>query len=128
MSTINSTGSRRASVMLVLTMLFASLSPLAVAEPDSDASAVEVMSGDLSEFDPSIEGKRYMFTNDSEPVFSATGHLKMEWKEAGYPGLVLPFSAGYLNSKSTTRSCTNEWSQGDTGTVSYTHLTLPTKA
>ena len=42
--------------MLVLTMLFASLSPLAVAEPDSDASAVEVMSGDLSEFDPSIEG------------------------------------------------------------------------
>ena len=69
-------------------MLFASLSPLAMAEPDSDASAVEVMSGDLSEFDPSIEGKRYMFTNDSEPVFSATGHLKMEWREAGYLSLI----------------------------------------
>ena len=118
MSAIKSTGARRASVMLVLTMLFASLSPLAMAESDSDASAVEVMSGDLSEFDPSIEGKRYMFTNDSEPVFSATGHLKMEWREAGYPGLVLPFSSGYLNSKSTTRSCTNEWSQGDTGNIS----------
>ena len=114
----NVAASRRASVMLVLTMLFASLSPLALAEPQSTESVTEIMSGDFSEFDPSIEGKRYLFTDESEPVFSATGHLKIEWREAGYPGLVLPFSPGYLNSKSTIRACENAWSQGDTGNVS----------
>jgi len=117
-SPINSAASRRASVMLVLTMLLASLSPLALAEPESAESVTGVMSGNLSEFDPSIEGKRYLFTDESEPVFSATGHLKMEWREAGYPGLVLPFSPGYLNSRSTARSCENAWSQGDEGNVS----------
>jgi len=114
----NAPASRRASVMLVLTMLFASLSPLTLAEPQSTESVTEVMSGDLSEFDPSIEGKRYLFTDEFEPIFSATGHLKIEWREAGYPGLVLPFSPGYLNSRSTVRSCENAWSQGDTGNVS----------
>ncbi|MFL2532993.1 MAG: hypothetical protein CND01_02975 [Marine Group II euryarchaeote MED-G34] len=114
----NAAASRRASVMLVLTMLFASLSPLTLAEPQSTESVTEVMSGGLSEFDPSIEGKRYLFTDEAEPVVSATGHLKIEWREAGYPGLVLPFSPGYLNSKSTIRACENAWSQGDTGNVS----------
>ena len=51
-------------------------------------------------------------------MFSATGHLKMEWREAGYPGLVLPSSPGYLNSRSTARSCEDAWSQGDEGNVS----------
>ena len=114
----NAPSSRRASVMLVLTMLFASLSPLTLAEPQSTESVTEVMSGNLSEFDPSIEGKRYLFTDEFEPIFSATGHLKIEWREAGYPGLVLPFSPGYLNSRSTVRSCENAWSQDDTGNVS----------
>ena len=54
----NAAASRRASVMLVLTMLFASLSPLTLAEPQSTESVTEIMSGDFSEFDPSIEGKR----------------------------------------------------------------------
>ena len=110
--------SRRVSVLLVLCMLMASLSPLALAEPGQEDIGPTVMSGDLSDFTPSIEGKRYMFTNDSEPVFSATGHLKMEWRDAGYPGLVMPFSPGYLSAKSSVRSCANAWSQGDTGNIS----------
>jgi len=86
--------SHRVPLLLITTMLLASLSPLALAEPESDESFLEVMSGDLTDFTPSIEGKQYMFTEDAGPVFSATGFLKMEWKDAGYPGLVLPFSPG----------------------------------
>ncbi len=110
--------SRRVSVFLVLCMVMASISPLALAESGQEDIDPTVMSGDLSDFTPSIEGKRYMFTNDSEPVFSATGHLKMEWRDAGYPGLVMPFSPGYLSAKSSVRSCANAWSQGDTGNIS----------
>ena len=75
--------SRRVSVLLVLCMLMASLSPLALAEPGQEDIGPTVMSGDLSDFTPSIEGKRYMFTNDSEPVFSATGPVS-------YTHLTLP--------------------------------------
>ena len=110
--------SRRVSALLVLCMLMASLSPLALAESEQKDIGPVVMSGDLSDFTPSIEGKQYMFTDESEPVFSATGHLKTEWRDAGYPGLVMPFSPGYLNTKSSVRSCANAWSQGDTGNVS----------
>ena len=110
--------SRRAPLLLIATMLLASLSPMALAEPESDEPFLEVMSGDLTDFTPSIEGKRYMFTEDAEPVFSATGFLKMEWRDAGYPGLVLPFSPGYLNSRSSARSCEDAWSQGETGNIS----------
>ena len=100
--------SRRAPLLLIATMLLASLSPMALAEPESDEPFLEVMSGDLTDFTPSIEGKRYMFTEDAEPVFSATGFLKMEWRDAGYPGLGLPFSPGYLNSRSSGRTNTSE--------------------
>ncbi|HJM24007.1 MAG TPA: hypothetical protein QF461_05980, partial [Candidatus Thalassarchaeum sp.] len=72
--------SSRVAVSLVLCMLMASLSPVALAEPGQEDIGPAVMSGDLSDFTPSIEGKRYMFTEDSSPVFSATGHLKMEWR------------------------------------------------
>jgi len=99
-------------------MLIASLSPVALAGSGQKDIGPAVMSGDLTDFTPSIEGKQYMFTEDSEPVFSATGHLKMEWIDAGYPGLVLPFSPGYLSSKSSMRACSNAWSQGDTGNIS----------
>ena len=110
--------SHRVAVSLVLCMLIASLSPVALAGSGQKDIGPAVMSGDLTDFTPSIEGKQYMFTEDSEPVFSATGHLKMEWRDAGYPGLVLPFSPGYLSSKSSMRACSNAWSQGDTGNIS----------
>jgi len=99
-------------------MILASLSPFAIAESNEQGVVDAIMSGDLSDFNPSIEGKQYMFTDSSAPVFSATGHLKMEWRDAGYPGLVLPFSPGYVSSKSSLRACSNAWSQGDTGNVS----------
>ena len=154
-------------LFIVMVMLLASLSPLAMAAPISNSDVSEISYGNLEGFDPSIEGKKYMFVNESEPAFSATGHLKKQWIEDGYPNLVLPFSQTYMNSKSSARNCTNAWSQGDTDTVpsangnveatvqkissnaaifiedgqilsattlndiasvSYTHLTLPTKA
>ena len=104
-------------LFIVMVMLLASLSPLAMATPTSDSNVSEISYGNLDDFDPSIEGKKYMFVNDSKPAFSATGHLKKQWIEDGYPNLVLPFSQAYMNSKSSTRNCTNAWSQGDTDTV-----------
>ena len=73
-------------LFIVMVMLLASLSPLAMAAPISNSDVSEISYGNLEGFDPSIEGKKYMFVNESEPAFSATGP------------------------------------------VSYTHLTLPTKA
>ena len=99
-----------------MVMLLASLSPLAMATPTSDSDVSDISYGSLDDFDPSLEGKKYMFVNESKPAFSATGHLKKQWIEEGYPNLVLPFSQAYMNSKSSTRNCTNAWSQGDIDT------------
>ena len=48
--------SSRVAVSLVLCMLMASLSPVALAEPGQEDIGPAVMSGDLSDFTPSIEG------------------------------------------------------------------------
>jgi len=104
-------------LFIVVVMIVASLSPLALASSDIDVETSEFSYGSLDDFDPSIEGKKYMFTNETKPAFSATGHLKKQWIEDGYPNLVLPFSQTYMNSKSSARNCTDAWSQGDTDTV-----------
>ena len=104
-------------LFIVVVMIVASLSPLALASSDIDVETSEFSYGSLDDFDPSIEGKKYMFTNETKPTFSATGHLKKQWIEEGYPNLVLPFSQTYMNSKSSARNCTDAWSQGDTDTV-----------
>ena len=104
-------------LFIVVVMIVASLSPLALASSDIDVETSEFSYGSLDDFDPSIEGKKYMFTNETKPAFSATGHLKKQWIEEGYPNLVLPFSQTYMNSKSSARNCTDAWSQGDTDTV-----------
>ena len=118
MAATRTAASRRVPLLLIATLLLSLLTPMALAEPESDDSMLEVMSGDLTYFTPSIEGKRYMFTDPAEPVFSATSFLKMEWRDAGYPGLILPFSPGYLNSRSSARTCENAWSQGESGNIS----------
>jgi len=118
MAATRTAASRRVPLLLIATLLLSLLTPMALAEPESDDSMLEVMSGDLTDFTPSIEGKRYMFTDPAEPVFSATSFLKMEWRDAGYPGLILPFSPGYLNSRSSARTCENAWSQGESGNIS----------
>ena len=98
-------------------MLLASISPIALANSSIDNSEASVSAGNLENFDPSTEGNKYLFSNETDPIYSATSHLKKQWIEEGYPNLVLPFSQSYTNSKSSTRNCTNEWSQGDTDTV-----------
>ena len=92
------------SLFIVIVMLLASLSPLTMASSADDSEISEFSYGSLDEFNPSEEGKKYMFTNESKPVFSATGHLKKQWIEDGYPNLILPFSQTYLNSKSSVRN------------------------
>jgi len=102
---------------LVSVLLLASISPVALVGATSDESVVEISAGNLDDFNPLKDGNKYMFTDESEPTYSATSHLKKQWIEDGYPNLILPFSQPYLNSKSSTRNCTNEWSQGDTDTI-----------
>ena len=65
-------------LFIVMVMLLASLSPLAMATPTPARNLSEISYGNLDDFDPSIEGKKYMFVNDSKPAFSATGHLKKQ--------------------------------------------------
>ena len=57
--------SARISLTLVSFMLLASISPFALAESNKQDLSSEVMIGDLSDFEPSIEGKQYMFTKNS---------------------------------------------------------------
>ena len=51
--------SARISLTLVSFMLLASISPFALAESNKQDLSSEVMIGDLSDFEPSIEGKQY---------------------------------------------------------------------
>ncbi len=112
------------AVMIVSVMLLAGLSPLAAAVPSEEVPVSIEITGDLSDFVPPIEGKQYMFAGSDEPIFSATGFLKRQWVEEGYPGVVLPFSQAYQNSRHSVRSCEAAWSQGDTDTISTASGTI----
>jgi len=126
------------SVLLALLMLVATLTPLAVADngnQSEDAGEAEpyFAIGDLSEFNPVEMGKPYLFTGeDGEAIYSATRHLKQQWRDAGYPNLVLPFSDGDDDSqlahqqsaqskgRTSGRACENAWQTGQTGQVQTT--------
>ena len=112
------------AVMIVSIMLLAGLSPAVAAAPADEVPLSIEITGDLSDFVPPIEGKQYMFTGEEEAVFSATGFLKRQWVEDGYPGVVLPFSQAYQNSRHSVRSCEAAWSQGDTDTISTASGTI----
>ena len=64
---------------LVSVLLLASISPIALAGEISDENVVEISAGNLEDFNPLKDGNMYMFTNDSEPTYSATSHLKKQW-------------------------------------------------
>ncbi|DAC63947.1 MAG TPA: hypothetical protein D7I10_01015, partial [Candidatus Poseidoniales archaeon] len=57
--------------------------------------------------------------DEDELIFSATRHLKQEWANDGYPGLVMPFEET-SNSRTSGRACENAWTTGQTGTVQTT--------
>ena len=75
---------------------------------------------ELIQFDPPIEGKRYLFSDSEVPIFSATTYLKKQWIEDGYPGLILPFSPSYQNSRHSARSCEDAWAVDDTDNITTT--------
>lgn len=116
MSGLECRDSSFSATILALLMVVTSLSPLAMAE-DVDNDDSESFVGDLSGFDPITEGKEYLFSESPVPIYSATGFLKSQWRSDGYPDLTLPFSDSYINSRSSTRSCENAWSVGDTDDV-----------
>ncbi len=57
-----------------------------------------------------------MFNGDDLPLYSATGFLKKQWIESGYPNIVLPFSSQH-DTKSSIRSCENAWTVGDSDNI-----------
>ena len=117
LSKLNHRNNTTTPLFLVSVMLLASISPIALANSSSSNNTTNISAGNLEDYDPLTEGNRYLFTNDTAPIYSATSHLKKQWIEEGYPNLVLPFSQSYSNLKTSTRNCTNAWSQGDTDTV-----------
>ena len=66
----------RAPVFLVLLMVIGALSPLlaggAVAHEAQAVDAGGIVLGDIADFDPAVNGKRYLFVDDDEPLCSTT--------------------------------------------------------
>ena len=90
--------------------------PLVSASDDSTDEEIQVVAGDLSDFDPANDGHAYIYNDPDNPVFSAFGYLKKQWIENDYPNLIEPFSPTYQNMRSSSRSCENAWSVDDTDT------------
>ncbi|MEE2625577.1 MAG: hypothetical protein VYD50_04915, partial [Candidatus Thermoplasmatota archaeon] len=112
------------SLLLIATMVVASFGPLVASEPFEGNSETSGMGDGLSGFDPTIEGKQYMFSESELPSFSATVFLKKQWIEDGYPGVILPFSPSNQYSKHSTRSCEGAWSVDDTDNITTTDGTI----
>ena len=118
-----SAGNRSRSLVLVSLMILASWAPFAAAT-DGDSGEESTFDGglyySLDDFDPMVNGKPYLFAGEEgELIFSATRHLKQQWIDEGYPGLVMPFEENSTSSSARTsgRACENAWTAGQTGTV-----------
>ena len=117
-----SAGNRTQSLLLVSLMIFASWVPFATAE-DGQTQSTEgptIYAYDLDGFVAEDDGRPYLFAGDEdELIFSATRHLKQEWADDGYPGLVMPFEES-SSTRTSGRACENAWTTGQTGTVQTT--------
>ena len=88
------------------------------ASADVPEEEEELFTGSLDDFDIDDSGKAYLSTPEGDPVFSGTRHLKNQWIAEGMPGMVLPFSPDFVQSRSIgSRACENAWSQGDAVTM-----------
>ncbi len=105
------------SLLLITTMIVASFGPLVASEPFESNSETSGMADGLSGFDPTIEGRQYMFSDSEIPSFSATVFLKKQWIEDGYPGVILPFSPSNQYSRHSARSCEGAWSMDDADNI-----------
>ena len=110
--------SRRTLAFLLAGILILTTSiPISMADTSVASDDVQFI-GTLTNFVAEDNGKAYLFTPEGDPIYSATRHLKNAWIDAGYPGLVLPFSDSYIENQTTSgRACESAWSQGDTTTM-----------
>jgi PKD repeat protein len=105
-------------------MVVASFCPLVASEPFGGEPETSSMADGLGGFNPPLEGKQYMFSESEVPSFSATTFLKKQWIEDGYPGVILPFSPSYQNSRHSARSCEDAWSVDDTDNITTSDGTI----
>ena len=112
------------SLLLITTMVVASFCPLVASEPFGGEPETSSMADGLAGFNPPLEGKQYMFSESEVPSFSATTFLKKQWIEDGYPGVILPFSPSYQNSRHSARSCEDAWSVDDTDNITTSDGTI----
>mgnify|MGYP001410102081 CR=1 FL=1 len=110
-------------LLLISVLVLSILSPCIFPEEIPEEQKPKFISTDLSEFSPNEEGKEYMFNGDDLSVFSATGFLKKQWADAGYPELVLPFSEN-KQSRNSIRSCENAWSVGESDNITTSEGTI----
>jgi|TARA_B110000211_G_scaffold70678_1_gene81822 PKD repeat protein len=114
--------------------ILSAFSPLVSSTSTEENEKEEYMINSLSDFSPDVKGKEYMFNGDDLPIYSATGILKTQWIDDGYPGIVFPF-ATQQSSRSSIRSCENTWSVGEsdnittsTGSISATVQRISTNS
>ena len=121
------------SLMLTMVMILGLLTPLVTADDgqnENQPTVVNPVVYSLNDFNPETMGKAYLIGED-QSLFSATRYLKQQWQADDYPQLRLPFEE--TSARTAGRACENAWTTGQVGVVStpavsYTHLTLPTKA
>ena len=117
-----SASNRRLSLMLVSLMIFASWVPFATADDERAQETEEqrIYAYNLDDFIAEEDGRPYLFAGDEdELIFSATRHLKQEWADDGYPGLMMPFEET-SSARTSGRACENAWTTGQAGTVQTT--------
>ena len=114
MSSLSGSSKSTTTLLLVWLMLASVMLPLVSASEDLEESENQILSGDLSDFDPANDGHAYIFNDPDNTVYSAFGYLKKQWIENYYPNLIEPFSPAYQNTRSSARSCENAWAVDDT--------------
>lgn len=111
--------------LFVAIMLLASLSPILLLTAAQSGESVDsqtevydaggIIIGDLSQFEAS-DGREYLFIEEEEIVVSASSFMKLQWIEAGMPGVDEILEQPSTSARSSARACTPH-TVGDTLSV-----------
>ena len=71
------TTSSTTSLLLVMLMIGASLTPMVSADNDEAIDEDPTFTGDLSNFNPEKEGHEYIYNDGENPIYSAFGY---QWR------------------------------------------------
>ena len=111
-------------LIMSMTMLFATATPVVTSEEGNNGINDQDISGEISPYQFEEDGRSYLLNEGGVELFSASSYLKIEWAKEGYPGLFLPFEKGSQHSRGHQRSCESAWSVGDSDNITTTDGTI----